>query len=107
MSCDQMLKNMTLIFTCEELSRISFHKTNAGVVDMNLDLHGLNCYQAKKVLKNVINVVRDEFNLNVIHGYNHGTVLKEMVSKTDFCSRVIKRSCPSWNPGMTILTIAA
>ena len=107
MSKEQMLGNLKCVMTGEELSRIELCETEDGNACVSLDLHNLSCKKAERLTRNVINVNRRPFVLNAIHGFNHGTAIKEMILSTDFGNRVVERKSPAWNPGQTYLTIAA
>lgn len=107
MSCEQLMGNMKMVLSGDDLQRITVKQVESGLAYIDLELHGLTRRQAERLVKNVININRGEFVLNLIHGFNHGTVLKEMIMDTKWSSRVIERSCPAWNPGQTFLTIAA
>ncbi len=106
MNREQMMNNMGLILTNEEMKRISVKETD-GVACVDLDLHELTRNQAERLVGNVICVNRGEFVLNVIHGFNRGTALKTMIRETFFGKRVVDRYSPAWNPGQTFLTVAA
>ena len=107
MSCEQILMNMMFILSKDDIKRITVKEAEGGLTYIDLDLHGLSRKQAERLVKNVINVNRGRFILNVIHGYNRGTVLKEMLMYTKFSDRVVDKQSPAWNPGQTFLTIAA
>ena len=107
MTREQMIRNMSMILSGEEMSRIEVNETEDGAACVDLDLHQLTRSQAERLLKNVINLIRGEFVLNAIHGFNHGVVLKKMVMETSFGRRVIDRRSPAWNPGQTFLKVAA
>ena len=107
MSCEQMMSNMKFILSGEDLKRITVRETEDSLAYIDVDLHGMTRRQAERLVKNIINVNRGKFILNVIHGFNHGTVLKDMMMTNKWSSRVVDRNCPAWNPGQTLLTIAA
>ena len=102
-----ILNIMSLILTEEEMNRINVEVKNSDKTIINLDLHGLGCKQAKRLVKNVISVNRGPFLLNAIHGFNHGTALKTMVNSIDLGERVVYRSSPKWNPGQTFIKIGS
>ena len=107
MTREQMIRNMSMILSGEEMSRIEVNETEDGAAYVDLDLHQLTRKEAERLLKNVINLIRGEFVLNAIHGFNHGVVLKKMVMETSFGRRVVDRRSPAWNPGQTFLKVAA
>ena len=107
MICKRMFDNMKLILSNEDMNRVTAKETANGFVCVKVDLHGLTHRKAERLVKNIINVNRVEFILKAIHGYNRGTVLKEMMMEAKWSSRVVDRNCPDWNPGLTILRVVA
>ena len=50
----------------------------AGII--RVDVHGMNSYQAKIKIDSVLRKAgREVYRLLLIHGYNNGTVLKDMI----------------------------
>ena len=107
MKSEQFMRNMKMIFTRDEMERIVITADEQGTTNVDLDLHGLDCKQAQRLVKNVINVNRGEFILDVIHGYHNGTALKSLLLNTDWGVRVRFKNCSDVNPGRTYLAIAA
>ena len=97
----------TRIFTKREIDRISESEEN-GVKVITVDLHRMGRDDARLFLKNIIALnFRDEFRMDVIHGYIHGTRLKRMIRKKPLSSRVISvTECP-WNKGLSYLNVRA
>ena len=46
------------------------------------------------------------FKLDVIHGYNGGTAIKDMLRTKEISPRIISISSPEYNPGESILEVA-
>ena len=46
-----------------------------------LDVHGLKVYEAKSLIKNVGAFIEPGNSLIIIHGYIHGTAIKDMLSQ--------------------------
>ena len=65
MGYEKLMQNMKMILTGEELQRIHAGEEE-GNAYVDLDLHGLSCKQATKLVRNIINVNRGDFNLNLI-----------------------------------------
>lgn len=107
MGKEQFMSNMRFILAEDDLQRVDMSNDSSGDMVVTLDLHGYGRNKASQMLKNVIAITRGAFTMNVIHGFNHGTVLKEMLMEEAFSQRVIDKKCPAWNPGQTFLTIAA
>ncbi len=84
---------------------IDYKEKNA--FSITLDLHELDRNQAALLINNTIAIIRCPYTLEIIHGYNHGLVLKQMITNT--LAKTNKRigtlkSVP-YNPGISILSI--
>ena len=78
--------------------------TRAGSI-MTVDLHGLYESDARNLLLNWLDHAPTSVTeLRVIHGGNHGTVLKNLV-RQELCHSKIKAKLPSLNPGETRLIL--
>ena len=97
----------TTIFTKEELKRIR-ENNQYGHKTLMVDLHEMTRVNAMRLLKNIIALnFREAFVMKVIHGYHHGTALKEMVRNEHISDRVSSiEGCPR-NEGMTKLQVCA
>lgn len=107
MSKEQIENNMNFLMYGEIIGRIKVETLASDLPKIRVDLHGMNRRNACRLIGNIISINRFPFLLDVIHGYNHGTVLKEMINNEKFSTRVINRECPAWNPGETLMSIAA
>ncbi len=97
---DDFTRRMMFVLSRDDTYRIKVSKDGETPV-VTVDLHGLNRYQAEKMLKNLLNVSRQDFKLNVIHGYNHGTVLKEMICNRFENSHIAFKRTDDRNMGLT------
>ncbi|MCQ2467691.1 MAG: Smr/MutS family protein [Clostridia bacterium] len=93
-----------LILTRIEQERISFF-CSENSMSVAVDLHGLSYVKGKRLLRNIINTIPFDCSILVIHGFNHGTVLKNMVRNDLISSRVVRSECFDFNPGVTRLII--
>ena len=91
-----------MIFTQEELKRIRKSRSNT----IYADIHGMNCKQARRFLRNLIAVHREAFTLTVIHGYHHGTSLRDMIAAETLSQREQSKRIKKGNPGQTEVVIA-
>ncbi len=98
------MNKLTFLFKKEWLERISVGKEENTIT---IDLHYLTIKEAEKLVKNTIALTGGEYKMDLIHGYNNGTALKEFIHNTNISSRVQKKVSPQWNPGLTELLIAA
>lgn len=84
--------------------RIEVSKT--GGVLIVFDPHGMDVDSAKKVVNGTVNIIRVPFDLGVIHGYNHGTAIRDMLYN-DFDNEKVKSiSLDPWNEGYSLMKIA-
>ena len=99
MSAEQQLG---MLLTKEELNRIKI-KGN----QITVDLHHLKVKEAKRLLNNIVAINRSSFTMECIHGYNHGTALKEMIQGDFNNKRILSKKSLQHNLGLTELTVAA
>jgi DNA-nicking Smr family endonuclease len=105
MSEKGMRWRLGLVFTEDELLRI---KTTAGdIPSVTVDVHGMGCLEAKTFLKNVIALFRGAFKLIVIHGFNNGTAIRDMVRREKLSSKVTAMHSLYWNDGVTEFDVQA
>ncbi len=105
MGREQIMQRMTFIMYGEDICRVNISEESDGTKTIMVDLHGLNRKSAAKMISNIIAMFMFPFNLVLIHGYNHGTVLKEYIAYDLNNPRITKKSTPYNNPGITYLTI--
>ncbi|MCR6544266.1 Smr/MutS family protein [Dehalobacterium formicoaceticum] len=75
-----------------------------GIVD--LDIHGMNKYQAKILIDNRLkSAAADIYIIRVVHGYHSGTELRDMVRKEYKGNPKVKRIQYGMNPGVTELIL--
>ena len=104
MGCEQMMQRMTFLLYGDDLWRVKISHEDDGTPVIQIDLHQMTCKEARKTLTNVIAMYRFGFKLDVIHGYNHGTAIRDMI-RTDFSNQRIKGMTFSTNQGRTVLEI--
>lgn len=86
MDTDQIInatKNrMTYIFPGENNKRVKVYRNSDDEVVVAVDVHGMTVDKTQGTLNNVIAMMRGAFQLRVVHGYSHGTAIKEMLYTT-------------------------
>ena len=76
----------------------------SGIVE--LDLHGLNCYQAKVKIDSSLRRCRaGTYRLRLIHGYHGGTALRDMLRSEYKHHPKVKRIEFGYNAGETDLVL--
>lgn len=75
-----------------------------GIVE--LDLHGKNQYQARIAVTSALNKARrGTYRIRIIHGFHHGTSLRDMI-RTEFASHPkVLRVVAGLNDGITELIL--
>jgi len=71
-----------------------------------LDLHGKNKYQAKIIIDSALRKARGGlYRINIIHGYNYGTELRDMIRGEYSAHPKVLRVENSGNAGETVLVL--
>ena len=102
-----MKERIMFLFTMDEISRIRSTIQENGTHILTVDLHGLRVKEAIKFLKNLIAADKEGYDICVIHGYLHGTAIKEAIYKQKISNRISKKYCCNGNCGMTYLKLVA
>ena len=98
-------KKLELIFTEEELRRLSIKENTCNKMRVYADVHGMKCYQARRFINNVINAIRRAFELIIIHGFNHGTAIKDMFANNYSNLHITQKYASRFNKGITHMSI--
>ncbi len=79
-----------------------------NVKKLVIDVHGLSAKTAKRTINNIVAVNRAGYEVQIIHGYNHGTAIKEMLQDKNRISskRIKNRKGCKHNLGITNLEIS-
>lgn len=96
-----MKERLELLLKSEQLSRIEFQNN-----EMTIDLHKMGSSECCWMVRTIIAATRTGFKMNLIHGYNHGTILKKVLRTEKMSRRVTDMYSDPWNPGMTHVNIA-
>lgn len=98
---------LRMVFTDEEISRLTISEVDERRIRIVADVHGMKCNQARRFINNIINTVRVAFQLIVIHGYNHGTAIKNMLTQNFSNTHITEKHADPYNQGVTHMLIAA
>lgn len=94
-----MEERMRIIFPELDLQRIKFIKEDYLMVNV----HGLSINKMVRLLKNISCLNRNGFTMRIIHGFNHGTKLKDAIRKEKLFTRNYLVIPDRVNPGITVL----
>ena len=73
---------------------------------IKVDLHGLRQEEAIRVIDRAIaSADPSTYQIQLIHGYNRGTSLRNMIYDEYRYEKKVKRIIPGDNPGITILVL--
>lgn len=103
--CESIRFKMSMVLTKEDMDRICIRKEENKNVVLKADLHKMKYREAERFINNLIALNRDPFELDLIHGYNHGTVLREMIHNDLDNPRIKSKTQYLWNEGETLLSI--
>lgn len=98
---------LKMVLSTQELNRLKITETSDGLLRITADVHGMTCHEARRFINNIINLVRVAFRLIIIHGYNHGTAIKDMLAWNFNNTHITERHPDPWNQGVTYMSIAA
>ena len=99
-------ENMEFIFSADQLQRIRLYSDEVGKMKIQVDVHGMSCCEARRFMNNLINTIGFDCSITVIHGYNHGTAIRDMLENQFDNCHVRNRQPDPFNPGRTFLSIA-
>ena len=100
-----VLDKIRLVFSNEEIERLQIEQSEHQL-SIKVDVHGLKCREARRFINNLINLLRMTFQLIIIHGYNHGTAIKDMLKNNFSNSHVMGIYPDCYNQGVTHLLVA-
>ena len=106
MEYKKAMEKMTFLMCRDDLCRIRTEEDEDGIIKVIIDLHGMSKKNAIRMITNIMVLFRFKFRLEVVHGYNHGTVIKEYIYNELISNRIISKTSPFYNPGVTDLMIA-
>ena len=97
------------LYSDDDCHRFTY-SNNVGHTKALVDIHGMTCCAAIQYVNNAINIIsilsQDTCHLTVIHGYNHGTALQQMIRKDLTNDHIKERILDDSNPGITRLVIS-
>lgn len=107
MSMDQVKSRMLFLFPGMEGKRIQINIGADGKFAVTIDVHGMTVVEAKRAINNIIAMMKVAFHLAIVHGYQHGIAIKEMLYQSFSNGRVSGMHCEQNNPGMSLCEVAA
>lgn len=96
-----MGEKFNIIFTTDDMKRVTIRDAK----HVEVDVHQMTKREAKRFIKNIIVLNKDEFLLTVIHGYNGGHAIKSMLAKKQIHPRITTITPARNNQGITNLNV--
>lgn len=97
-----MIKSkLQLILKPNELERIAIKEQAGKKSRITVDVHGMKCHEASRLINNIILIIHKTFKLTIIHGYKHGSAIKEMLAHNFDNCYIRKRYQDAQNQGVT------
>ena len=72
---------------------------------VQLDIHGMNRYQAKAAIDAALRRSKGVYRIRIIHGGNHNTVLRDMIAEEYSVHPQVLRIERGANPGQSELVL--
>lgn len=86
-------------------AHFKFIETKDGLI-VRFDTHGKTAKEARRLINNVAATNRQPFFIHVIHGFNQGTVIKDMIQNENINPRFVRVKMQKGNPGESIIKVA-
>lgn len=103
---ETIIARLKMIFSEDDIERITVKNEVEKMLQVIVDVHGMKCRQAKRFINNIINVIRETFKLVVIHGYNHGTAIKDMLADNFSNPHIVEQYPDIQNKGVTYMILS-
>ena len=104
MQLDCTTSRLHIVFTDAEINRMTLLTSlERDVEKIILDVHGMTCREAERFINNVVNITRGTCVVEIIHGYRHGTRIKEMLRQRFLNPKIIRIVGDQYNLGITYL----
>lgn len=97
-------ENLRFVVFGEDAWRLRISKKK-GELFVSYDVHGQSIPEAKRNITNIINASRIPFSLEIVHGYRHGSAIKEMIANELNNKKIKRRYTVRKNKGVTYFLI--
>ena len=73
---------------------------------VTIDLHGMRTVEAEKTIENALKKADSgTYQIRLIHGYNRGTAIRDMIYDNFRYEPKVKRIIPGDNQGITVIVL--
>jgi DNA-nicking Smr family endonuclease len=103
---EENLEKIHAVLDKASVMRYNLLRFDEGGVGMELDLHGMNLFQARNALTGALRrATAADYRLRVIHGYRLGGAIKDMIRDEFYSHPRVIRVEDNPNPGQTVLVL--
>ncbi len=103
---EDTLNRIKMILGPDVLNNIHTANGKNNTEILVFDVHGYSVKKAKREINNIIALNRSGCQLRIVHGYNHGTAIKDMLNSEEFNNKKVLRKVGHINnAGITDLQI--
>lgn len=107
MSQKNFYDKMGFLFTDKDIERVVWKASEDNCIVLSVDLHQMTCKEARRFIRNIISLFgQSTITVELIHGYIHGTAIKEMILTQEISPRITEIQTLSYNPGVSVAKIA-
>ncbi|TGX98806.1 hypothetical protein E5357_07530 [Hominisplanchenecus murintestinalis] len=101
-----IITRLGMLFSQDDIARIVVKEKGEKKLQVTVDVQGMKCKQAKRFINNIINTIREAFEMVIIHGYNHGTAIKDMLAGNFTNTHIVEQYQDPYNKGVTHMVLA-
>ena len=106
MKTNSLQDRLRIILSDAMLERIDIQTTAAQEIRfIVIDVHGLTCKEANRLINNIVIISKGTCAIEVIHGYRHGTKIKDMLRAKKHNTYIKTVVADSFNLGVTYLNL--
>ena len=106
MDNEDIIRKLRFIIYGDNAWRVQARKDKHGKFYVLYDAHGQSVAEAKRNIRNIVNVVMIPIRIKIVHGFHNGTAIKDMLSEMDFGDKIACIYSPKMNKGETILRLS-
>lgn len=96
---EKIRDRLSYIIRKDDMKNVSVKMGTDGPY-ITLNVHGWSVSKTSKIMEKMLLLEKEAFSLNVIHGYRHGTEIKQMLCRFTH-ARLLKSRGYNENPGIT------
>lgn len=108
MSYEQVVDRIRFLIYGDAAWRVNVLKDADEKPYIVLNAHGMTVAETRKMINDIVRLIYcDTIGIKVIHGFNHGTAIKDMIASESFGDRLVRKYTPGSNPGVTYMEFAS